>query len=176
MRVGVSGAHGTGKTTLVEALCTRLPGHVAADEPYFVLEEEGHEFEYPPSLDDFRALYRRSLYILGSPAPRIVYDRTPLDYLAYLAAHGADLEREADPSALRPALASLDLLIVTPITPETERLLPRAEMPRLRAEMNDALLELLYSDPLEAWANVPVIELTGPLDARLESVLPVLNA
>ena len=31
MRVGISGAHGTGKTTLAEALCARLPGHVTAD-------------------------------------------------------------------------------------------------------------------------------------------------
>jgi AAA domain len=176
VRVGVSGTHGTGKTTLVDALCTRLPGHVAADEPYFLLEEEGHEFEFPPSLDDFRALYRRSVHILGVPASKIVFDRTPLDYLAYLAAHGADLDREADPSVLRPALASLDLLIATPITPETEQFLPRAEMPRLREKTNDALLELLYSDPLEAWTNVPVIELTCPLDTRLESVLSVLNA
>ena len=34
MRVGISGTHGTGKTTLTQALCARLPGHVAADEPY----------------------------------------------------------------------------------------------------------------------------------------------
>ncbi len=41
MRVGISGTHGTGKTTLVRALCARLPGHVAADEPYYLLEERG---------------------------------------------------------------------------------------------------------------------------------------
>ena len=41
MRVGISGTHGTGKTTLAEALCARLPGHVAADEPYYLLEERG---------------------------------------------------------------------------------------------------------------------------------------
>ena len=28
MRVGISGTHGTGKTTLAQALCARLPGHV----------------------------------------------------------------------------------------------------------------------------------------------------
>lgn len=33
MRVGISGAHGTGKTTLAEALCARLPGHVTAEPP-----------------------------------------------------------------------------------------------------------------------------------------------
>jgi DNA-binding NarL/FixJ family response regulator len=56
MRVGISGTHGTGKTTLAEALCAHLPGHVAADEPYYLLEEEGYEFGFPPSLEDYRAL------------------------------------------------------------------------------------------------------------------------
>jgi AAA domain len=54
MRVGISGAHGTGKTTLAEALCARLPGHVAADEPYYLLEEQGYEFGLPPSPVDYR--------------------------------------------------------------------------------------------------------------------------
>ena len=47
MRVGISGTHGTGKTTLAGALCAHLPGHVTADEPYYLLEEEGHEFGFP---------------------------------------------------------------------------------------------------------------------------------
>jgi len=39
-------------------------------------------------------------------------------------------------------LAGLDLLVITLITPETEQVLPAAEMPRLRSHMNDALLDL----------------------------------
>jgi hypothetical protein len=171
MRIGVSGAHGTGKTTLVQELCARLAGHVPVDEPYLLLEEEGYEFEFPPSPDDYRAQLRRSLRVLRSTAPRVVFDRTPLDFLAYLAALGAGLEGEADPAAVRSALASLDLLIVTPVTPEIERVLPRPGLPRLRERMNDALLDLLSGDPLDAWGDVPVIELGGPLDERLEAVL-----
>jgi hypothetical protein len=171
VRIGVSGAHGTGKTTLVQELCEHLAGHVPVDEPYFLLEEEGYEFEFPPSRDDYRAQLRCSLRVLGAVAPRVVFDRTPLDFLAYLAALGASIEGEADPSALRSALASLDVLVVTPVTPETERVLPRPGLPQLRDTMNDALLDLLSSDPLEAWGDVPVIELSGPLDRRLEAVL-----
>jgi hypothetical protein len=176
MRIGISGAHGTGKTTLVEDLCAHLAGHVPVDEPYFLLEEEGYEFEFPPSLEDYRAQLRRSLRVLRSSAPRVVFDRTPLDFLAYLAAQGADIDDEADLSALRSALASLDLLIVTPVTPETEQVLPWPGMPRLRQAVNDMLLDLLSSDPLQAWGDVPVIELSGPLDGRLEAVLAALPA
>lgn len=177
MRVGISGTHGTGKTTLVRALCARLPGHVAADEPYYLLEEQGYEFGLPPSLEDYRALLAcslRSLTALPSP-PAVVFDRTPLDYLAYMAAVGADPSDRAGDAALRSAFASLDLLVITLITPETERVLPVPELPGLRAAMNDALLELVYDNPLDAWGNVPVLELSGPLDGRLDAVLAALD-
>ena len=177
MRIGISGTHGTGKTTLAEALCAHLPGHLTADEPYYLLEEEGYEFGFPPSPDDYRALLARSLQSLRAQPqqPGVVFDRTPLDYLAYLVATGADAEREADTVALAPALASLDLLVITVITPETERLLPTAELPELRAAMNEALLDLVYADPLGGWAEVPVLELDGPLENRLSAVLTALG-
>lgn len=177
MRVGISGTHGTGKTTLAEALCAHLPGHMTADEPYYLLEDEGHEFGFPPSLEDYRALVARSVRSLTSPSllPGMVFDRTPLDYLAYMAAIGADPSAEAGAAALRPAFGSLDLLVITLITPETEQVLPAAEMAGLRREMNDALLELVYDDPLDAWTDVPVLELSGPLDGRLDAVLAALD-
>jgi AAA domain len=176
MRVGISGTHGTGKTTLARALCEHLPGHVAADEPYYLLEEQGHEFGFPPSLEDYRALLACSLRSLTAPPlPAVVFDRTPLDYLAYLAAAGADPSDQAGAGALRPAFASLDLLVITLITPETELVLPAAEMPGLRAEMNDALLEMVYDDPLNAWDDIPVLELNGPLGGRLDAVLAALD-
>ena len=157
MRVGISGTHGTGKTTLAEALCARLPGHVMADEPYYLLEEQGYEFGFPPSLEDYRALLACSVRSLSSPPllPGIVFDRTPLDYLAYMATTGADPSDEASAAALQPAFASLDLLVITLITPETEQVLPAAEMPGLRSQMNDALVELVHDDPLNAWEDDP---------------------
>ena len=177
MRVGISGTHGTGKTTLAQALCVRLPGHVVADEPYYLLEEEGYEFGFPPSLEDYRALLGRSVQSLTTPPllPGVIFDRTPLDYLAYLAATGTDPQGQADAAALQLAFGSLDLLVVTLITPETEQVLPPAEMPGLRAQMNDALLELAYDDPLNAWGDLPVLELSGPLDRRLDATLAALD-
>ncbi|OWV09559.1 hypothetical protein B5D80_09215 [Micromonospora wenchangensis] len=176
MRVAISGTHGIGKTTLADALCARLPGHVMVDEPYYLLEEQGYEFDFPPSREDYRAMLACSVRSLRSPPPsRAVFDRTPLDYLAYLAANGADPAQEADASMLRPAFATLDLLVIAVITPETERVLPAAELSGLRSRMNDALLELVYDDPLDAWNDTPVLELSGPLDNRLEAILDVLK-
>ena len=123
-----------------------LAGHVALDEPYFLLEEDGYEFEFPPSPDDYRAQLRCSLRVLRSAAPRVVFDRTPLDFLAYLAALGASIEGEADPSVVRSALARLDLRVVVPITAAAERLLPQPGLLRLRETMNGVLLDLLSAD------------------------------
>jgi hypothetical protein len=90
MRVGISGAHGTGKTTLAEALCAYLPGHVAADEPYYLLEDEGYEFGFPPTPEDYRALLACSVRVLTSPPllPEVIFsgplDRRPDAVLAAL--------------------------------------------------------------------------------------------
>jgi hypothetical protein len=175
MRIGISGTHGTGKTTLAEALCARLPGHVVAEEPYYLLAEDEYEFAFPPSPQDYRALLDCSLQGLTLPLSRIVFDRTPLDYLAYLAAGGADPSGEADAATLRAVFSSLGLLVITPITPETERVLPPAELPALRSEMNEALLELARDDPLDAWGDIPLLELSGPLDGRVGAVLTALG-
>jgi hypothetical protein len=67
----------------------------------------------------------------GSPPPwaGVIFDRTPLDYLAYMAATGAGRSDQADAAAPRPALASLDLVVITLITPETEQVLPAGKCP-----------------------------------------------
>jgi hypothetical protein len=41
--------------------------------------------------------------------------------------------------------------------------------------MNEALVELVYDDPLNAWQDIPVLELDGPLDGRLGAVLAALD-
>ncbi len=49
-------------------------------------------------------------------------------------------------------------------------------VPRLRQVVKDTLLDLVYGDPLQAWDDVPVIELSGPLDGRLAAALAALQA
>ena len=174
MRIGICGPHGTGKTTLVDELCARLGDHTPVDEPYVLLEEEGYDIEYPPSRADYLQQLSRSLLALRSPATRVVFDRTPLDFLAYLAVAGLDLETEIDIPAVRSAVATLDLLVIVPITTETERVLPAPEMPRLRRAVNDTLLDLVYADPLRLCDALPTVELTGPLASRPDAVLAAL--
>ena len=44
MRIAISGTHFSGKSTLVEALSEALPQYTIVEEPYYLLQEEGHEF------------------------------------------------------------------------------------------------------------------------------------
>lgn len=173
MRIGVSGPHGTGKTTLVEELCGRLGDHTPVDEPYVLLAEEGHEVGFPPTPADFRVQLARSVDALALPSTKLVFDRTPLDFLAYLAVLQVDLETEVD-ARVRAAMASLDLLIIVAITEETERMLPAAHMPALRRAVNEALLDLAYADPLQLCETVSVVELAGPLTGRIDAVLAAI--
>jgi hypothetical protein len=39
----------------------------------------------------------------------------------------------------------------------------------------ETLLELVYDDPLNAWGDIPVLELRGPLSGRLDAVLAALD-
>jgi len=87
MRIAVSGAHRTGKTTLLEELSRALPNHVVVDEPYYLLEEEGHEFAEIPSLGDFELQLERSIQCVEDSEEDQLFDRCPADMLAYLIAH-----------------------------------------------------------------------------------------
>lgn len=174
MRVGLSGTHGTGKSTLAADLADRLRGHRVVPEPYLLLEEDGYEFGFPPTVADYRAQLARSIEVMRQPGD-LIFDRTPLDVLAYLVALGCDVEEETSGEVLRPGFASLDALVVVPVTAESRRRLPAPELPALRDAVDDALRALVYSDPLEAWSDVPVVELDGPLDHRPQQLLRLLD-
>ena len=171
MRIGVSGAHGTGKTTLVEQLCQALPGHTQVDEPYLLLEEEGYDFSYPPSVEDYRRQLARSVTLLQERGTSLIFDRTPLDFLAYLAAVGMDITAGRLPPRLWPAVASLDLLVIVPRSIHAAELLPPVEMRQLQHAMNDALVEFIYGDPLDLLADVELVEVPVALETRVRTVV-----
>jgi hypothetical protein len=38
-----------------------MPTYTTVDEPYHLMEEDGHEFSHPPSIDDFEAQLERAI-------------------------------------------------------------------------------------------------------------------
>ena len=122
MRIAISGTHRAGKSTLLEELSGALPKYATVDEPYTVLEEDGYEFADPPSLEDFEAQLERSLETLSEAARDVLFDRSPVDFLAYIRAlpdaDAFDLEDWLP--EVHEAIESLDLIVFVPIALVTE--------------------------------------------------------
>jgi hypothetical protein len=171
MRIAVSGAHGTGKTTLIEELVGLCPGFNRFDEPYYLLEEEGHAFAEMPCLEDFELQLERSIRTLEESEGDCLFDRCPSDILAYLITHedseGFDLHGWLP--RIRDAMQRLDLIVFVPI--EKLDRVPMAEPDHggLRLRVHEELAGIVLHD--QFMFGVPVIEVTGTREERARYVL-----
>ena len=86
---------------MVRALLKVLPNYIAIDESYFILEEEGHLFSHPPSVEDYDEQCKRSVRLILESGEKTLFDRCPLDFLAYALAVGKD---QIDLDFLKPLL------------------------------------------------------------------------
>src|SRR5688500_20006230 len=128
MRIAVSGTHCVGKSTLIEEFLRRHTEFAHEPEPYIVLVEDyGEEFSSEPNADDF---YRQLEFNVDrlrqyKPSGKVIYERCPIDFLAYiLALKDLKLERVDDAfleKIIRMALDAiqyLDLIIYLPLDEE----------------------------------------------------------
>jgi predicted ATPase len=167
MRIAFTGSHRTGKTTLLEAVADELPAYATVDEPYRVLEDDGHELSDPPTADDYEQQLRCSFELLADDARDVLFDRCPIDFLAYAQAIGEPLDVDND--ELRDAMTSLDLLVLVSIEDPDRITLPRFEDRRLREDVDTALRRLLL-DENRAY-GVRVLEVHGSIASRVAQVL-----
>jgi predicted ATPase len=108
MRIAVSGTHSVGKSTLVADIHRRFSGYVHEEEPYRALRDSypikfgKDSTRYCNGIQLFYNISRVQQY--GSSKSRVVFDRCPVDYIAYslYTAHHrqTDLAGEADASAI----------------------------------------------------------------------------
>lgn len=176
MRIAISGSHRTGKSTLVSELAALMPTYTTVDEPYHLMEEDGHEFSHPPSIDDFEAQLERSIHEMGEAGSEALFDRCPLDLLAYIAVHD-DAEGfcfEDWLPRVRDAVETLDLVVFVPIE-ERDRIAfsTSDDDAEMRTAVDETLRELLVEDPYELGARV--LEVRGDLESRARAVLRTLR-
>jgi predicted ATPase len=175
MRIAVSGAHRTGKTTLIEELDRALSGYEVVEEPYHLLEEEGHVFAEMPSLEDFELQLERSIECLAEVQENQLLDRCPADLLAYLMTHrdadGFDVELWL-PRA-RSAMQQLDLVIFVPIEDPDRILVSEPDGGELRRRVDEELREILLEDRWDF--GVEAVEVTGTVRERVRQVLAYLR-
>jgi hypothetical protein len=177
VRIAVSGTHVIGKSTLVEALGERLPDYKVVPEPYELLEDRGYEFAHPPSVEDYVAQLRQSLAVLRRPAPNLIVERTPLDFLGYIyATPGADrFDDEPWRKPIAAAMATLDFVVALQIDPKYEPEMLVEDMAFRRA-VDGWLLDITEGDELDLCDGVDILVLDGPWDRRVETVLAHIHA
>ena len=171
MRIAFSGSHRVGKSTLLELVSDALSDHEAIEEPYHLLEEEGHEHADPPSLEDFEAQLARSLDALDEGDDDVLFDRCPADVLAYLLTHEDADSFDVDEwlPRVRKAMKTLDLVVFVPVEEEDRIELPSHEDAEWRLSVHEKLRELLVDDAFRFRRDVLVVD--GSPEKRARRVL-----
>lgn len=171
MKIAVSGTHFSGKSTFIEALHKKLPDYSLIDEPYFLLEQLGHSFSDPPSLDDFEQQFELSNSLILDSDPNTLFDRSPLDFLAYAIALNKKINQEEWTHKLHQSIPLLDLIFYIPIETPDRIPLPPSENQDLREDVDLQLQDFLLNDSLDLLAKTKVIQIAGPLDQRITQAL-----
>jgi hypothetical protein len=176
MRIAVSGSHRVGKSTLIELLAERLPHCELVDEPYLLLEEEGYEHSDPPSLEDFEAQLERSLAVLEEVDRDALFDRCPVDPVAYLLTHEDSDSFDVDDwlERIHETTQTLDLIVFVPVEDDDRIAVASHEDRAYRRKVHRRLQRLLVDGALGLETEVLVVE--GSPRARVEQVLAHVGA
>lgn len=173
MRIAVTGTHGSGKTTLVDDFVAAAAGYEAVPEPYWLLAQQGVVFADGPDVAGLEEQLKQSCaLLLATSEADVIFDRCPLDFLAYLdvvsAAEG--FEWSPDGKLLRrveDALATLDLVAFVPLQ-RPDEITVAIEYPKLRTRVDARLKAMLRDDDLGLLAEGPrVVEVTGTRQQRV---------
>ena len=175
MKIAVSGTHFSGKSTFIEALHKKIPEYTLVDEPYYLLEQLGHPFSNPPTLEDYKQQFELSNnFILESDSDSL-FDRCPIDFLAYALALGKDIDHEKWIPKLHQSIPQLDLIFYIPIETPDRISLPPSENQTLREDVDLHLQDFLLHDSLNLLKKTKVIQITGTLDQRVTQALKTIS-
>ncbi|MBW3523730.1 AAA family ATPase [Chryseobacterium sp. NKUCC03_KSP] len=169
MRIAFTGSHRVGKTTLAEEIAESLPDHEFIIEPYLQLEEEGYLFSEIPTLEDYIEQFNFSVELLQNSDDKVIFDRCPLDLLAYIYAVGKKKNISALYEEMTTAIDEIDLLVFVPIEKVDVIFCQGFDLPNLRQKVNDILEEWIGDFSNE------ILEVSGTLEDRKKQVLDKLT-
>jgi hypothetical protein len=180
MRIAVSGSHGTGKSTLIAAFLERCPDYVHEPEAFETLGDEIDFEGDEPTPDGLRLLLDHTAAAIDAhgPGAAVIFERSPVDYLAYAAA--SSWPREARTAFLeealpivRGSLRGLDLVAFLPVSSRGPAARP-GESPRFRMRVDRALERALLDDEHDlfgAAATPRVVALPPDLAGRVDQLV-----
>jgi len=167
MKIAVTGAHRTGKTALVEILHEALPEYICKPEAYRELEETGYVFSEIPVLVDYLLLLEHSISQITDPGDNVIFDRCPIDMLAYIRAvtEFENFDIQSLYQRVQNVMTEIDLLIFVPVEDPDIIGCQESDLPELRQQVDEILSEWIWD------FNIDVIEVSGSLEARRNQVL-----
>jgi len=167
MKIAVTGAHRTGKTSLVELLQEALPEYFCLAEVYYELEETGHVFSEIPLLEDYILQLEHSINQVTSPGDNVIFDRCPIDMLAYIQAVNeyGNFDIQSMYQQVQKAMTEIDLLIFVAIEDPDTIGCQESDLPELRQQVNEILNDWIWD------FNIDVIEVYGSMEERRNQVL-----
>ncbi len=168
MKIAFTGAHNVGKTSLAKRLHASLPEYVFIPEPYEELEEKGHLFSETPGLEDFVVQLEHALKQIEIDEPNVLFDRCPLDLLAYIHVIGGAEASRKYYLQVKEAMDEIDLLVFVPIETPDVIDCPDPEFPKLREKVHALLEEWIDGFDLDT------ITVNGTLAERERQVLEAL--
>ncbi len=176
MKIAISGAHCTGKTSIFDALGSLLNDYNRIEEPYFLLEEEGYVFNELPSVEDFITQLDYSIELVSSYGNNTLFERCPLDFAAYINSlnNNSTILTDDYREKLIDSMEQIDIVILVPVENPDRIRCPESENPELRKEVDSELQNLIYE--FEDSCEYDIIEVRGNNQKRLELVQSVLNA
>ena len=164
MRIAILGAHMVGKTTLAEKLYESFSDYEFYSEPYFDLQEMGLVFSEIPNVDDYIVQLEHSLKQILRSGRNAIFDRCPIDLMAYALAVDKTLNFPLVFNKIQNAIKEIDVFVFVPIEEPDRILCSNSNLPELRSEVNNILIELI--DDFE----IKVIEVKGNLVERLNQI------
>lgn len=164
-RIAITGSHQVGKTTLAELLHEELPGHTLHIEPYLYLEQSGHVFDQTPRTEDFLFQLDYALKLFSQADDPCIFDRSPLDLLAYVYALEPNMDMQQRYQEVKNAMTDLSLLVYVPIESPDMVTAEAVDYPRLRTRV-DSLLSEWISDMIPQTVRV-----SGSVHHRIGQVL-----
>ncbi|HMS34174.1 MAG TPA: AAA family ATPase [Ignavibacteria bacterium] len=171
MKIAVTGAHRVGKTTLIEKLQKSLPEYVCKAEAYYELEETGFVFSEMPVYEDYIILLEHSIEQITTKENNILFDRCPVDYLAYIQASidSENINIQSLYQRVKDVMKEIDLLVFVPVEEPDLIGCPESDLPELRIKVNEILNEWVQD------FNSNVLKVTGSMSARRDQVIMHLS-
>lgn len=165
MKIAITGAHRVGKTTLVEKLQERLPDYEYRMEPYYELDELGYAFSETPTVDDFTEQLEYSIKRLSASGNNVIFDRCPIDILAYIQAIDRTGNIQSFYNKVQPVITKIDLLVFVPIEEPDLITCQESDLPELRSQVNEILIDSIWDFGIET------VEVKGTLLSRRDQVM-----